>query len=173
MIFFPESFSNDVVGLDESNPNEGKLSSQRKVGSLFLLSSSLRKKADTKRNGIPKVISIVTQVHAKKVERPCCGPDFFRNQTSEHDTLYNPVSFDSSILRLEQELMRVNLEADVERKVENPQQTQPRLDTNQERTATAASVTSSISTRSSLKFGASIVKLPSAMEVPCALAEPE
>jgi hypothetical protein len=175
MAFFPDSYSSDLRVVDENNPNDGKVSPAGKLGSLFLFTNALRKKTETKRNGIPKVITVVTQVPAKKrLEKSCCGTNSFYNQGSEIYTVYNPVSFDSSILRLEQELMRANLDADIERKVEHPTHEPLPPDTNHpERTATAASVTSSISTRSSLKFSASIVKLPPAMEMLRAVAEAE
>ncbi|CAB9504484.1 expressed unknown protein [Seminavis robusta] len=168
---FPDSYSNEFVGFDQEHPNEGKMD---KFGSLFRLTNALRRKADTKRNGIPKVITIVSQGPSKRVERSsCCGAVSVYERESNNGAINNPVSFDSSLLRLEQELMRANLEMDVELKLETPMHQPRSSDLNAERTATAISVTSSISTHSSLKFGASIVKLPSGMELPKVVDELE
>jgi len=171
----------------------------RNSSTLFLLTSIFtRKKGKTKRNGIPKVITVVIQPQKSKTatvlpNMDCCscislGPlsdshvQKGHANPAEDDILLPNSTFDTSILRLEESLKKANLDADVEEKLgASPAgnhahhhhhhhasdvdcfgtkggQDQPTED--------ATTVTSSLSTHSSLKFGNSIVNLPSLMVMP-------
>ena len=129
------------------------------------------RKGNTKKNGIPKVISVPTGVgkSTKKTNNGFCGcmqDNSVPTGTEGSNELLNSHSLDSSLIRLEDTLMKANLNADTEDKYEKPMhepdQRGGRAD-HVDNTADATTITSSLSTHSSFKVGASIIRLPDTM----------
>lgn len=161
--FVPDSYSNDLKALDADKDGLLDTNPEGPSGCLYLLNHVFKRRPETKRNGIPKVITVVLEnPDTVRRQSSCCGA-LSPLDKDESRRQQDPMrSFDTSLFRLEESLMRANLDADVEEKYETPMH-EPRPDHDRGGTVTNTSVTSSISTHSSLKFGASIIKLPAAM----------
>ena len=167
---FPDSYNHDLMKPVDAaeNAKGGVFETQTRITNFFLSTNPfLRKRPETKRNGIPKFITVVIPVKQEQVQSSCCGAitSYTKNPTIvKKNPVENPMSFDTSILRLEETLKKANLDADIEEQYTYPMhEHRPDGPRHQDRTAEMTSVTSSISTHSSLKFGTSIVKLPPAM----------
>lgn len=141
------------------------------------------KSTNTRKNGIPKVIVVhksntIKNKTQKEEGRACCGA--FSSSCSHPDEPSSPTakeekrishhisgiqlikSWDTSIARLEDILRKANMNADVEAKYDSPMH-EPRpsnTEADVDPTVDDTSVSSSLSTRSSLKFGESFVRIP-------------
>ena len=173
---FPDSYDHhDLKPSDAAEMAKNRVSeTQSKIANFFLSTNVFfRKRPETKRNGIPKFISVVVPCKHQQehlADSNCCGavPLCAKEQpVPKQDPVDTVTSFDTSLQRLEESLKKANLDADVEDQytwpMHEPRPGDPRR---QDGTAENTSATSSISTHSSLKFGKSIVNLPPVMSPP-------
>jgi hypothetical protein len=191
---FPHSF-HDVEGNDLQSIDDNKGSWYEApfafANRLVKTRPFCKSKPNTKRNGIPRVITVV--IDSKAVgnrDGPCCGA--FSGCMKEggdladlsdlrlENDIVKSDTFDTSLARLEESLMRANLDADKEEKFDPPVMHHGNVwklseilmadqhhRHHQDRTAEGSSVTSSISTHSSLNFQADIItKLPETLVGP-------
>lgn len=173
---FPDSYKHhDLKPSDAAEmAKSGVSETQSKIANFFLSTNAyFRKRPETKRNGIPKFITVVIPCKRQQghmADSNCCGaiPLCGKEQpVQKQDPVDTVTSFDTSLQRLEESLKKANLDADVEEQHTWPMhEPRPGDPPQQDRTAENTSATSSISTHTSLKFGTSIVKLPPVMSPP-------